>query len=116
MPGFHQRRLPALAAVMFLSLAAVSFGQSISGTVTDQTGAVVPNATVEIHNPVSKYDRSTSTDTSGRFSFPNNAGCASSSNHPHHCRSATKNQNENSAPPRQTETARAITDFFNTHS
>jgi hypothetical protein len=45
--------------------------QSISGTVTDPSGAVVPNATVEIQNPVSKYDRSTTTDTSGRFHFPN---------------------------------------------
>src|SRR5580698_10872949 len=44
---------------------------SISGTVTDQTGAVVPKATVEIHNPVSGYERTTTTDTSGNFSFPN---------------------------------------------
>ena len=29
----------------------------ISGTVMDPTGAVVPKATVEIHNPVSGYDR-----------------------------------------------------------
>ncbi len=44
---------------------------SISGTVTDQTGAVVPKATVEIHNPVSGYDRTTTTDNSGSFSFAN---------------------------------------------
>jgi hypothetical protein len=44
---------------------------SISGTVLDPTGAVVPNATVEIHNPVSHFDRSTTTDTSGNFSIPN---------------------------------------------
>ncbi len=44
---------------------------SISGTVLDPTGAVVPNATVEIHNPVSHFDRSTTTDGSGKFSFPN---------------------------------------------
>ncbi len=44
---------------------------SISGTVLDPTGAVVPNATVEIHNPVSHYDRSTTTDKSGNFSLPN---------------------------------------------
>jgi hypothetical protein len=44
---------------------------SISGSVLDPTGAVVPNATVEIHNPVSHFDRSTTTDTSGNFSFPN---------------------------------------------
>ncbi len=44
---------------------------SISGVVTDSTGAVVPKATVEIHNPVSGYDRTTATDTSGNFSFAN---------------------------------------------
>src|SRR5579863_230739 len=44
---------------------------SISGTVTDPTGAVVPKATVEIHNPVSGYDRTATTDTSGNFSFSN---------------------------------------------
>ena len=44
---------------------------SITGTVLDPTGAVVPSATVEIHNPVSAYVRSTTTDTSGKFSLPN---------------------------------------------
>src|SRR5712671_3734043 len=44
---------------------------SVNGTVLDPTGAVVPNATVEIRNPVSGYDRSATTDSSGRFAFPN---------------------------------------------
>jgi hypothetical protein len=44
---------------------------SISGTVLDQSDAVVPNATVEIHNPVSAFERSATTDSSGKFSFPN---------------------------------------------
>ena len=44
---------------------------SINGTVLDPTGAVVPNATVEIHNPVSHFDRSTTTDKSGNFSLSN---------------------------------------------
>src|SRR5579863_6438667 len=44
---------------------------SISGTVTDQTGAVIPKATVEIHNPVSGYARTSTTDTSGNFNFAN---------------------------------------------
>ncbi len=43
----------------------------ISGTVTDPTGAVIPKATVEIHNPVSGFARSTTTDNSGNFSFAN---------------------------------------------
>jgi carboxypeptidase family protein/TonB-dependent receptor-like protein len=50
---------------------AQSGGSSISGTVLDPSGAVVPNATVEIHNPVSAFDRSTTTDSAGKFSFPN---------------------------------------------
>jgi Carboxypeptidase regulatory-like domain/TonB-dependent Receptor Plug Domain len=44
---------------------------SISGTVSDPTGAVVPKATVEIQDPVSHFDRSTTTDNSGNFSIPN---------------------------------------------
>ena len=44
---------------------------SISGTVVDPTGAVVPNATVQIHNPVSGFDRNTTTDNAGRFTLPN---------------------------------------------
>ena len=50
---------------------AQSNSASISGTVLDSTGAVVPNAPVEIHNPVSAFERSTTTDSTGRFSFPN---------------------------------------------
>jgi Carboxypeptidase regulatory-like domain len=44
---------------------------SIVGTVADPSGAVVANATVEIHNPVSGYDNSAVTDTSGNFNFTN---------------------------------------------
>jgi len=44
---------------------------SLSGTVVDPSGAVVANAPVEIHNPVSEYDRTTTTDSSGNFAFPN---------------------------------------------
>ena len=42
---------------------------SISGTVVDPSGAVVPNATVELHNAVSRFDRTTTTDSAGKFSF-----------------------------------------------
>lgn len=51
--------------------AAYAQGGSISGTVTDPSGAVVANATVEIHNPVSAFDRTATTDSSGAFIFPN---------------------------------------------
>src|SRR5437899_9855572 len=44
---------------------------SINGTVLDSTGAVVPNAKIEIRNPVSGFDRSTTSDSSGRFQFTN---------------------------------------------
>jgi Carboxypeptidase regulatory-like domain/TonB-dependent Receptor Plug Domain len=44
---------------------------SISGTIVDPSGAVVVNATVEIHNPVSGFDRTTATDNSGNFNFSN---------------------------------------------
>jgi hypothetical protein len=44
---------------------------TIQGVVTDPTGAVIAGAKVEIHNPVSGYSRSVSTDGTGRFSLPN---------------------------------------------
>src|ERR1700730_2357517 len=44
---------------------------TISGTVVDPSASVVANATVEIHNPVSRLDRTTTTDSTGNFSFPN---------------------------------------------
>jgi hypothetical protein len=44
---------------------------TIQGVVTDPTGAVIAGAKVEIHNPVSSYSRSVSTDGTGRFSLPN---------------------------------------------
>jgi hypothetical protein len=44
---------------------------SIGGTVTDPTGAVIPGATVTIHNPVSGLERTVTTDASGNFSFQN---------------------------------------------
>ena len=50
---------------------AQSNSASISGTVLDPSGAVVANAVVEIHNPVSHFDRSATTDGSGKFSFSN---------------------------------------------
>jgi hypothetical protein len=66
-----QWRLAAFAAVTIVLVATAAQAQSIGGTVLDPSGAVVANATVEIHNPVSRYDRSTSTDTFGKFTFAN---------------------------------------------
>jgi hypothetical protein len=61
------------SAVLTSAVLAQSGGSSgsINGSVLDPTGAVVPNATVEIHNPVSHFAQSTTTDKSGNFSFPN---------------------------------------------
>lgn len=44
---------------------------SVSGTVVDPSGAVVPGATVEIHNPVSQFDRTVTTDNNGAFTIEN---------------------------------------------
>ena len=67
----------ALAAIGLLGLEPAALAQnagsstSISGTVTDPTGAVVVGATVTIHNPVSGLERTAMTDSSGNFSIDN---------------------------------------------
>ena len=66
-----------LVAMFLLALCVVSANAqttgnaSMSGVVTDPTGAVVPGATVQIQNPVSQYSRTTTTDGTGQFSFTN---------------------------------------------
>jgi Carboxypeptidase regulatory-like domain/TonB-dependent Receptor Plug Domain len=60
-----------LFSFAFSTVVRAQGGASIAGTVTDPSGRVVANAAVEIHNPVSGYDRSTATDDSGNFAFPN---------------------------------------------
>jgi hypothetical protein len=37
----------------------------IQGSILDPSGAVVPGASVEFHNPVSGFDRTTVTDSAG---------------------------------------------------
>jgi len=78
MLAFYKK--PLLAAfllVVFLSSILSVYAQSggsstsVTGTVVDPTGAVVGNATVVIHNPVSGFNRSTTTDNAGKFSIPN---------------------------------------------
>src|ERR1700688_2111997 len=60
-----------LALGFHASAQSVGNSGSINGTVVDPTGAVVAKATVEIRNPVSGFDRSTTTDASGKFEFTN---------------------------------------------
>jgi hypothetical protein len=72
----YKKSLHAACVVIFyLALGLRAEAQSnsaiIGGTVLDPSGAAVANATVELHNPVSHFDRSTTTDRSGKFSFAN---------------------------------------------
>ena len=75
MPFCHKLFAIAFLGVCLLSgsaLQAESGGSSaLTGAVTDPTGAVVPNARVEIHNPVSGFDRVAATDGSGQFAISN---------------------------------------------
>ena len=69
--------LAALLVVLYVVLGVGAYAQSagnstsVLGTVLDPTGAVVPNATVDLHNPVSGFERTTTTDGSGKFAIPN---------------------------------------------
>jgi hypothetical protein len=66
-----------LRHICFLFLAAApAFAQSIasgtvSGAVSDQSGAVIAGAVVELSNPNTGYDQSTKTDNTGTFRFTN---------------------------------------------
>jgi Carboxypeptidase regulatory-like domain len=62
-----------LCALALSSLGSAQTGNSgtIKGVVTDPSGAVVPNATVTIHNPVSGYELTAVSDSSGNFTLPN---------------------------------------------
>ena len=67
----------ALVVTSYLTIALCAYAQSggnstsVTGTVFDPSGAVVPSATVEIRNPVSGFDRTVTTNASGNFSIPN---------------------------------------------
>ncbi|HEX9120992.1 MAG TPA: carboxypeptidase-like regulatory domain-containing protein, partial [Terriglobales bacterium] len=58
--------------VCLLIICAVAFAQSttegaISGTVSDSSGAVVPNATIVVHNNATNAEQTTQSDSSGSF-------------------------------------------------
>jgi hypothetical protein len=74
----YKKSLRAAFPVVFCFAIAVYAGAqsagtsgSITGTVVDSSGAVVKNASVEIHNLVSGYDENTRTDENGTFSLSN---------------------------------------------
>jgi hypothetical protein len=76
--GFLQEALfAAFLFVLSLSLLPGAKAQSggsstsLAGAVVDPTGAVVANATVEIRNPVSGFNRTAHTDSGGKFIIPN---------------------------------------------
>ena len=71
--GAMLRILPLLALVFAALSAPAQSGNAgtIRGIVTDPSGAVVPHAAVHLANPISEFERTTTTDPTGQFSFPN---------------------------------------------
>src|ERR1700728_3772556 len=64
----------SLTGFLLLSLASQVSAQNagtIRGSVLDPSGAAIKGATVQIQNPVSRYNRSTQTDGQGAFEFDN---------------------------------------------
>jgi len=66
------------ALVIIFCLGVVSIGKaqssnstSVTGTVLDPSGAVVPGATIDLRNPVSGFARTTVTGSDGKFTIPN---------------------------------------------
>ena len=71
--GATTRLLPLIALVFAALSASAQSGNAgaIRGSVTDPSGAVIPNATIQLANAVSEFDETTSTDSAGQFVFPN---------------------------------------------
>lgn len=67
------RTLISLTALLLFTTAVMSaaVGGSISGTVKDSTGGVIPGATITVTNSSIKTEFKTTTDARGFFSFPN---------------------------------------------
>ncbi len=71
------RRVVFALSAIFLSFTVLQLpaqtgnSGSISGSVADSRGAVVPGATVTILNAVSGYKRTATTDATGDYQFPN---------------------------------------------
>jgi hypothetical protein len=62
-----------VSVVLFFCIQASAQTSSgiLQGVITDPSNAVVPGASVEIHNPVSGYDHTVLTDGAGRFTISN---------------------------------------------
>lgn len=63
--------LPALLTLLAVAAAGQTTGATITGTVTDPSGASVPGAAVTARNTGTGAQRTTATDTKGFFSLPN---------------------------------------------
>jgi hypothetical protein len=74
---FKHGTILSIFTVLVLILAALfataegSNSGAVRGTVTDPSGAVIPNATVHLINQVSGLDRTATTDATGQFVFVN---------------------------------------------
>ena len=65
------RHFLSLGALLILSASALAQSTAtLSGIVTDPSGAVVPNAEVNVTSLATGVDRVTSTNTDGLYSFP----------------------------------------------
>ena len=64
-----QKVLSALALTSFLCAALLAQNSSLNGTVSDPSGAVVPNASVTLTNEQTGIQRAVTTDAQGRYTF-----------------------------------------------
>ncbi len=72
LPIFLRRVLPVfLLSFCVAGLSAQGTSGVLTGTVTDSTGAVIPNADVKISNPISGYSQTAKADAQGQYRFPN---------------------------------------------
>ena len=71
--GAITRLLPLIAFAFAVLSAPAQSGNAgaIRGAVTDPSGAVVSGATVDLTNERSGFDRTTTTDATGQFTFSN---------------------------------------------
>jgi hypothetical protein len=71
--GAMMRLLPLIALALATLSAPAQSGSAgvVHGTVTDPSGAVVPNAAVQLSNSVSGFQRTATTDATGQFTFTN---------------------------------------------
>ncbi len=63
--------LLSITTIFSLTISAQSLGSAgtISGTVSDANGAIIPNANVTISNPITKYTRTATTNADGSYRF-----------------------------------------------